>query len=98
MDTNTPFADRLRHMVDEAEALLASAARTGDDRIDAVRERLAAQVRDMHAQLQQLEDDALHQARRAARNADHAVRSHPYGAMGAAAALGLLVGFLAARR
>jgi ElaB/YqjD/DUF883 family membrane-anchored ribosome-binding protein len=33
-----------------------------------------------------------------ARQADETVQAHPYGAMGVAAAAGLLIGFLAARR
>jgi len=92
------LAGGLRQMVDEAERMLKSAAQSGDDKVDAVRQRLAEQVREMRGQLEQLEDDAVHQARRAARQADHAVHAHPYGAMGLAAAVGLLVGFLAARR
>lgn len=92
------LADSLRKMVNEAEHMLESAVQTGDDRIDAVRRRLAEQVREMRGQLEQLEEDAVHRARRAARRADHAVHEHPYGAMGIAAAVGLLVGFLAARR
>jgi ElaB/YqjD/DUF883 family membrane-anchored ribosome-binding protein len=37
-------------------------------------------------------------ARQAARAADRTVHAHPYGAIGLAAAVGALVGFLAARR
>jgi ElaB/YqjD/DUF883 family membrane-anchored ribosome-binding protein len=92
------LAGNLRHMVDEAERMLTSAAQSGDDKVDAVRQRLAEHVREMRVQLEELEEDAVHQARRAARRADHAVHEHPYGAMGVAAAVGLLVGFLAARR
>jgi ElaB/YqjD/DUF883 family membrane-anchored ribosome-binding protein len=108
MNTTTPtetrgngqeaLASSLRHMVDEADQFLKAAAQSGDARFDAVRDRFVEQVREMRLQLDELEDSAVHKARRAARTADLAVQSHPYGAMGIAAAAGLLIGFLAARR
>jgi len=52
----------------------------------------------MRSQLDELEDSAIHKARHAARATDRTVHSHPYGAMGIAAAAGLLIGFLAATR
>lgn len=88
----------LRHMVDEADQLLKSAARSGDEKFDEVRAQFAEQVRKMRAQLDDLEETAIHKARHAARATDNAVHTHPYSAMGIAAAAGLLIGFLAARR
>lgn len=92
------LADNLRHLVDEADHFLQSAVEGGDEKIDALRLKLAKQVREMRAQLADLEETAVHKARHAARATDQAVHNHPYGAMGVAAAVGLLVGFLAARR
>jgi ElaB/YqjD/DUF883 family membrane-anchored ribosome-binding protein len=107
MDTTTPttaangqegLLHNLRHMVDEADQFLKSAAQSGDAKFDAVRGRFASQLRHMRLQLDELEDNAIYKARRAARNTDLAIQTHPYGAMGVAAAVGLLIGFLAARR
>jgi len=92
------LANSLRHMIDEADSLLKSAAHTGDETFDTVRDRFAEQVRTMRDQLEELEETAAYRAKRAAREADRAVHEHPYGAMGVAAAVGLLIGFLAARR
>jgi ElaB/YqjD/DUF883 family membrane-anchored ribosome-binding protein len=92
------LAQGLRQIVEEAEHFLKSAADSGDARLDEMRGKVAAQVREMRAQLDTLQDNALVNARRAARKADLAAHDHPYGAMGIAAAVGLLVGFLAARR
>ncbi len=92
------LAANLRHLVDEADHFLQSATEGGDEKIDAMRLKLAQQVREMRAQLDDMEETAVHKARHAARAADLAVHDHPYGAMGIAAAVGLLVGFLAARR
>jgi len=92
------LAANLRHLVDEADHFLQSTVDGGDEKIDAMRLKLAHQVRELRAQLDEMEDSAMHKARHAARATDQAVHSHPYGAMGIAAAVGLLVGFLAARR
>lgn len=92
------LAQSLRHMIDEADQLLKSAAETGDEKFNAVREQIVDQVRKMRDQLDELEETAVYRARRAARVTDQAVHEHPYGAMGIAAAVGLLIGFLAATR
>jgi ElaB/YqjD/DUF883 family membrane-anchored ribosome-binding protein len=88
----------LRHMVDEIDTYLRSAADTGDEKFNAVREKLEVQVREMRRQIDELNDAALARIRRAAQAADQTVQSHPYGAMGVAAAAGLLIGLLASRR
>ncbi len=95
---NGTLAQGLRHVVDEAEQLLRHAADSGDQRLEAVRARFDTQVKRMRMQLDDLENTASHKARQAAHAADHAVHSHPYGAMGAAAAIALLIGVLVARR
>lgn len=97
-DAKQGLATNLRRMIDEADHLLASAADTGDQAFDAVRDQFSDQVRKMRAQLDDVEDAAVYRARRVARAASHTVHEHPYSAMGVAAAVGLLVGFLAARR
>jgi ElaB/YqjD/DUF883 family membrane-anchored ribosome-binding protein len=92
------LATNLRRMIDEADRLLTSAVDTGDQAFDAAKAQLADHVRKMRNQLESLEDEALHQAKRAARAANHTVHEHPYSAMGVAAAVGLLIGVLVARR
>lgn len=92
------LTQNLRRMIDETDQFLKSAAAKGDEKFDAVRDQMVQQVRRMRAQLDELEECALHQAKHAARSADRTVQAHPYGAMGLAAAAGLLIGFLAARR
>ncbi len=88
----------LRHMVDEIDTFLKSAADSGDQRFNAVRDRLADQVREMRMQIDELNQATVARVKRAARQADETVHAHPYGAMGVAAAAGLLIGFLASRR
>ncbi len=105
MNTSTPgiergdgLAQNLRRMVEQTENFLQAAAQTGDDKFMALRGQLAEQARHMRWQLDELEDNAVHKARRAARLADQTIHGHPYGAIGVGLAVGLLVGFLAARR
>ena len=105
MDNSMPSLERrdgmahnLRRMVDEAENFLQAAAQTGDEKFMTIRGQLAEQVRHMRWQLDELEDNAVYKARRAARLADQTIHGHPYGAIGVGVAVGLLIGFLAARR
>lgn len=50
------LSHNLRHMVDEIDQFLKNAADTGDQRFDAVRSRLTDQVREMRAQLDELNE------------------------------------------
>jgi len=97
-DTRDRVAASLRHMVDEADQLLKAAADAGDEKFDQARLRLEHQLRSLRLQLDELEDKAVYRARQAARRADETVHSHPYGAMGVAAAAALLIGVLLGRR
>lgn len=92
------LSHELHHVLGEVDHFLKSAAQGGDERLDALRGKLVSRVKDLRFQLDELEDSALHEARRAIRKTDQALHRHPYGAMGVAAAAGLLIGFLAARR
>lgn len=92
------LASRLRHITDEAEQLLSAVADSGDLGFEAAREELSKQVKHMRARLERLEGVATHKARDALKKTDRTVHDHPYTAMGLAAAAGLLIGFMAARR
>ncbi|MEI6028542.1 MAG: hypothetical protein WCT47_17820 [Betaproteobacteria bacterium] len=97
-DGSQDSSHQLRHMVDEIDSYLRSAADSGDQKFNAVRDRLSVQVREMRAQLDELNQATLARVKRAAQQADQSVQAHPYSAMGIAAATGLLIGFLASRR
>jgi ElaB/YqjD/DUF883 family membrane-anchored ribosome-binding protein len=92
------LADSVRHMVDEADQFLKVAAQSGDAKFESVRGKFVDQVRRMRENIDDLESETVHQARRAARRADHAVHAHPYQAIGIAVAVGLLIGLLGSRR
>lgn len=88
----------LRHLANDTEQLLKSAASSGDEHVAALRTRLEGQVKHLRTQIGDIEASAARQARQAVRATDETVRAHPYGALGIAAAAGLLIGFLAAKR
>lgn len=88
----------LRQLVDDAEHLLHDVADTGDQRFAALRVNFEAQLQRIRTRLDDLGDSAAATARDAMRATEHTVRQHPYEVIGAAAAIGLLIGALLARR
>jgi ElaB/YqjD/DUF883 family membrane-anchored ribosome-binding protein len=99
-DTNVRerLTQSLKHMVDEADQLLAKAERTGSEQFNAARAKFETQLEHAKEELRRLELGAVESAKRAARVTDHAVHEHPYAAMGIAAGAGLLIGMLITRR
>ncbi|MSR08077.1 MAG: DUF883 family protein [Gammaproteobacteria bacterium] len=88
----------LRTVVEDAEALLqATAAQTGE-RVDGIRARAQASLKQAKSRLLEAEDEALEQVRAAAATADEYVRENPWQAVGVAAGVGLLLGLLLSRR
>ena len=63
-----------------------------------VRERFSNEVSQVREDLSALNGRARDQARRSLRTADQSVHGHVYRAIGIAAVVGLLVGFLSGRR
>lgn len=100
--TAKPAADNisthLQALADEAEALLKASARAGDDKLSAARSRLADELAHIRTRLGELEGKAESRVKAAAQRTDETVHTHPYAAMGAAAAVGLLLGFVLGRR
>lgn len=79
----------------DAEELLKATAEVGGDQMQQVRARTEKTVKQA---FDHLYSDRLHRKmRKAARNADSYVRDHSWGAIGAAAGVGLLIGLLTRR-
>jgi ElaB/YqjD/DUF883 family membrane-anchored ribosome-binding protein len=96
--TDERMAQHLRTLAEEAEALLKDTARAGDEKMVATRERLRGELVHLRQRLADLQTQAGTQLESAAHRSDAAVHAHPYAAIGAAAAIGLLVGVLIGRR
>ena len=88
------FSDAL----DDANTLLREAAAETGERASDLRSQVAAKLLSAKLKLQDLQDDAVDRAKAAARVTDDFVRDNPWQAIGAAAALGFLVGVLVSRR
>ena len=88
----------LQTLADEAEALLKATARAGDEKVDSARIRLTDELAHIRERLGELEGEAATRVKAAAHRTDEAVHAHPYVGMGAAAAVGLLLGFVLGRR
>lgn len=86
-------ADDLKVLLREAEAALSDSASEAGDKFDELRERLRSALKNGKHSLSDLRDQAVRQAHKA----DECIRTHPYQAIGIAAGVGVLVGFLFAR-
>lgn len=86
-------ADDLKVLLREAEAALGDSASSAGDKFDELRERLRTALADGKHSLARLRDEGAKQLHKA----DECVRAHPYQAIGIAAGVGVLIGFLFAR-
>ena len=88
----------LQAVVEDAEALLqATAAQTGD-KVDDIRARARASLKEAKSRLAEAEGEAVRQVREAAAGADRYVHDNPWQAVGVVAGIGLVLGLLIGRR
>jgi len=88
------FAD----VIAEAETLLKQAAKETGDRATDLRSQVETKLRSAKMRLSEMQDDAMDNAKAAARATDDYVRDNPWQAIGVAAAIGFLVGLAISRR
>ena len=88
----------LKAVVLEAEELLKATAGNAGDGAAEMRSRIRASLERAKSNLLDIEEAAVERARAAGRATDNYVHENPWQSMGAAAAVGLLVGMLIARR
>jgi ElaB/YqjD/DUF883 family membrane-anchored ribosome-binding protein len=88
------FADVLT----EADALLKQASKESGEKASDLRAQVETKLRTAKLKLQDLQDDAFDRAKAAARATDDYVHDNPWQAIGAAAAIGVLVGLMLNRR
>jgi ElaB/YqjD/DUF883 family membrane-anchored ribosome-binding protein len=82
----------------EAETLLKQAAKESGEKATDLRSQVETKLRAAKLKLQELQDDAIDNAKAAARATDDYVHDNPWQAIGVAAAVGLLVGLVIGRR
>jgi len=82
----------------EAEEMLKRAASETGDKARDLRSQVESKLLTAKLRLQELEGQAVEHAKAAARATDDYVHENPWQAIGAAAAVGLLVGLVISRR
>ena len=88
----------LQNVVTDAEELLKAVGREGDAKLSEVRTRVQASLSSAKETLGDVQETVRAGAQKAITTTDTYVHDHPWQAVGVGAAVGLLVGFLAARR
>ena len=92
------LATSLRELVAESVELVKHIQRSGGEQLQVARDRFETTLASAREELESMQDTAMRRARRAAKVADETVHQHPYASMGAAAAVGALIGMLITRR
>jgi ElaB/YqjD/DUF883 family membrane-anchored ribosome-binding protein len=102
--STTPSAARdqlvadLKAVVADAEELLRATKDAAGEKVSAARARAEVTIGKARAKLASIDDMVVDRAKDAAKSADEYVHEHPWNAVGIAAAAGLVVGVLLARR
>jgi len=96
--TREKLVDDFSEMLTEAEDLMKRAANETGDRAKDLRTQVEAKLLAAKLRLQELQGDAVDQAKAAARVTDDYVHDNPWQAIGAAAAIGFVVGLMMNRR
>jgi len=100
--TTTEARDQLvtdmKAVIADAEDLLKATAGAAGERISAARARAEETLKAARAKLANMDNAVIERAKDAARATDDYVHEHPWGAVGIAAAAGLLLGVLISRR
>lgn len=99
MNTNSEtLLDQSQVILQEAELLLQEASQAGGKDAEALYARAVERLRTAKTRLVEVEQVAVAKAKQAAKVTDAYVHDHPWQAIGAAAAIGALVGMLISRR
>jgi ElaB/YqjD/DUF883 family membrane-anchored ribosome-binding protein len=85
-------------VVADAEALLKATANQGGEKLAEVRAKAEESLKVAKARLLEAQDALVAKSREAAKATDEYVHENPWNAIGVAAGIGLLIGFLMGRR
>jgi ElaB/YqjD/DUF883 family membrane-anchored ribosome-binding protein len=96
--TRDKLVSDVKDVLDDVERLMRQAASAGGEQAAELRNRATDALEKAQDKLERLQHDAIRATREAADAADQWVHQNPWSSIGAAAALGLLIGVLVARR
>lgn len=95
--TKEQLIDDFKVMIADAEALLKATANQGDEKLDEVRKRAEASIKDVKVKLHEAQAALYDQTRDAALATDTYVHENPWTAISVAAGIGMLFGLLSRR-
>jgi len=98
MGSTSPIARDIQNVVSDAQELLKTVQSEGQSKLTDVKAKVQEQLDTAKQMLGQLQTKVTDGAKVAADSTDAYVRSNPWRAVGISAAVGALIGFLAARR
>jgi ElaB/YqjD/DUF883 family membrane-anchored ribosome-binding protein len=98
MDDTTVFANDMRRLVEDAEALLQHAVQGTGQEYTKARHRLEQSLLAAKGRMGEMKDAAFEHGRQAATASDQYVRRHPWESIGIAAAVGVALGLLIGRK
>ncbi len=98
MGSTSPIARDIQNVVTDAQELLKTVHSEGESKLSDVKARVQQQLDSAKQMLGQLQTTVTDGAKVAADTTDAYVRGNPWRAVGISAALGALIGYLAARR
>lgn len=96
--TKGKVVDDFKTIVNDAEALLQATAHVSGEGFAAQRTKFTEKLNVAKMRLADAEQRVVEKAKQAAQATDHYVHDNPWTAVGVAAAVGMLIGFLAAKR
>ena len=98
IETKEQLVSNLRRVISDAEDLLAATAGQTDTKVAELRARAKENLRVARERLADADAAVRARARQAATATDEYVHDNPWSSIGAAAALGILIGVLLGRR
>ena len=95
---SNPVGRDVQNVVSEAQELLKTVKDEGSNQMDAMKSKLAGQYEVARQKFGEIQTTVQDGAKMAMDSTDQYVRTNPWTAVGIAAAVGAIVGFLASRR
>jgi ElaB/YqjD/DUF883 family membrane-anchored ribosome-binding protein len=97
-DGQHKLSEELRNVVHDTEEMLRHKVQDAGDGYKNAREKLERSVKQARRELESFEDAIIDRTKKAAQATDHYVHDHPWQSIGVGAGIGLLIGFLVARK
>jgi ElaB/YqjD/DUF883 family membrane-anchored ribosome-binding protein len=96
--TKGKMVDDFKAIVTDADDLLQATAKVSGEGFNAAREKFVERLKSAKASLAEAERHAVDKAKQAATATDDYVKGNPWTAVGIAAGIGILIGFIVAKR